>query len=427
MKKWIIILAIVGLAACAPQPAPRIVAYVEPQAITCVTATPPITQLPVCPAITDTALPPTATASATNTATPVPPSATATATRTPTATATKTATPIPPTATIAPPSPTPLPTGQPGTMAKWEVRPYAANSVWNLPIPVDAPVDVHNVDMMQTFINVNGGVFTSDPTLASYPVYVADANTPRYNVPCTKYKCTINSANDTATLPNVPIPLGAAVSAGSDHQMIIVDPINGYEYGLWVAVWNGTSWSASNGYRYPLNGNGTPTSFGSRGAGIPYLAGLIRVWEVRQGHIDHALAIAYPTPHRSKCVYPASKSDGGQYGHPLPSFDIPEGARMQLNPDLTEQQLRAYGLNTTGVIVARAFQQYGAFMIDHSGANKLVPENTAVNVLGTDNWNDYGYTRSVIQGIPGNQFRILTMPPTIWEALPLINWGRCTR
>lgn len=50
----------------------------------------------------------------------------------------------------------------------------------------------------------------------------------------------------------------------------------------------------------------TPNPYVSRGAGVPYIAGLIRKLEIDQGHIDHALAMAFDWP-SSTFVYPASK------------------------------------------------------------------------------------------------------------------------
>ena len=53
---------------------------------------------------------------------------------------------------------------------------------------------------------------------------------------------------------------------------------------------------------------------------MPYLTGLIRPWEIAQGHIDHAIAFTYNYP-TAAYVYPATKSDSrGSFP------DMPEGA-----------------------------------------------------------------------------------------------------
>ena len=49
------------------------------------------------------------------------------------------------------------------------------------------------------------------------------------------------------------------------------------------------TWSAGNGYHYNTQWSGVPpTHFASRGAGVPYLTGLIRPCEIAQGQINHA-------------------------------------------------------------------------------------------------------------------------------------------
>ncbi len=66
---------------------------------------------------------------------------------------------------------------------------------------------------------------------------------------------------------------------------------------------------ASNGYHYNTAWSGVPPrGFSSRGAGVPYLAGLVRKCEIEQGHIDHALAFVYPRT-TARFVFPATKSD----------------------------------------------------------------------------------------------------------------------
>jgi hypothetical protein len=151
----------------------------------------------------------------------------------------------------------------------------------------------------------NGGRLTSDPEQYTFPVYFADASTPRYNVPCRTYRCTVVSPSGTTStdvLQGVPIPLGARPAAGSDAQMIIIDPASGTEWDVWQASFDGSGWSVSNGSVYNINWDAMPTRYGSRGAGVPYYAGLIRHWEIAAGRIDHALAFAYPAPASGRCV-----------------------------------------------------------------------------------------------------------------------------
>src|SRR5207248_5766252 len=134
-------------------------------------------------------------------------------------------------------------------------------------------------------------------------------------------------------------------------QLIVVDPASGDEWGFWrIARTDLGGWSAVNGYHYDIRWSGVPpVGFVSRGAGITYLAGLIRPCEIAQQRIDHALAFAYNWP-SPEFVYPATKSDGrGQRG-----VDLPEGARLQLDPTLSADQIRSWGCVNSCLTIAEA-------------------------------------------------------------------------
>ncbi len=304
----------------------------------------------------------------------------------------------------------------PAAAAIEQQRPYTSSSAWNTPIPASAPRDPNSNSMIATIRLANNGVITSDPNQYSYPVYFADASTPRWNVPCTSYQCTVVSTTGVtrvSTLQNVPIPANAQPSTGTDGQIIIIDKSNGTEYDLWQVERTSTGgWSVSNGSVYNIAWNGMPTSYGSRGAGVPYYAGLIRPWEIDQGRIDHAIAFAYPTPARGRCVFPASKTDGQSDM----AYAIPEGARLQLDPTLTEADFDRMGLNRTGKIIARALQKYGMILIDISSRPKILVENLEDNPYSTRQWTDadLNLTSSTISAIPYTAFRVLDLPDSYW-------------
>ena len=146
-----------------------------------------------------------------------------------------------------------------------------------------------------------------------------------------------------------------------------------------------------------FNGGG-----GGRGAGTPYFAGLVRPWELAQGHIDHALAFGYSSP-APTYVYPATKSDG----RGVSGTDVPEGTRLQLDPAITDAQLIAWGLTPAARTIAHALQGYGMYVIDNSGSSKIYLEDRM-----TAHW-DASITRSLISGIPWSAFRAVTPPPAV--------------
>jgi hypothetical protein len=345
---------------------------------------------------------------------------------TPTATPKPTSTPDP-TATLAPTS-TPPPTDD--ASGAWDRRPYTAIGPWNVAIPSGATIDGNSTAMIATIgQSSNGGVLTSDTTQYSYPVYVADASTPRHDIACMKYKCTVVTGTGTTTtalLSRVPIPALALPSTGDDGQMIIIDSTNGTEYDLWQAVKSTSGWSVSNGSVYNVGWDGAPSRYGSRGAGVPYFAGLIRPWEIRQGHVDHAIAFAYPGPAAGKCAYPASKTDGASTS----SVAIPEGARLQLDPSLDSADFDRLGLNSTARIIARALQRYGMIVIDRSGRPKIYAENLTANPYATASWSDtaIALTSSTVSAIPYTSFRVLALPSGYWTgSTTSLMHGSCYR
>jgi hypothetical protein len=93
-------------------------------------------------------------------------------------------------------------------------------------------------------------------------------------------------------------------------------------------------------------------------------------------------------------------------------FAMPEGARLQLNPALTDADFEAMGLSAAGKIVARALQQYGMFLIDTGGSPKIMAENLSDNTLYPLSWDDpdVQYTDDVIAGIPYSEFHVLALP-----------------
>ena len=311
------------------------------------------------------------------------------------------------------PSATPAPTTSPTAPGTPIGRPYLADSAWNAPIPESPRIDPRSRILIASIgESGNGGVITSDPTQFTYPVYEVGPDVPRHDVPCTWYKCTVVGEEDTErvdTLEDVPIPDWARPSAGSDGSMIIVDVATGTEWDLWqVERREDGSWSVANGSVYNVRWDGMPEEYGSRGAGLPYLAGLVRHWEVAAGEIHHAIAFAYPNVAKDVCVWPASKTDGQSEADNA----LPEGARLQLDPALTEQELRVMGLDQTGLIIARALQRYGMIVVDVSRRPKIIVEDLTANTRADGSWTDPAtpLSEDTISAIPYTAFRVLALP-----------------
>jgi hypothetical protein len=185
-----------------------------------------------------------------------------------------------------------------------------------------------------------------------------------------------------------------------------------------------TGWAAGTVSIYNILWDGTPVGHSSRGSGIPAYAGLLRPWEIRQGRIEHALAFGYRETAAEKCVFPASKTDGKST---LP-FAIPEGARLQLDPSLTEADFDQMGLDPTAKIIARALQEYGMILVDTSGSFKIYVEDLINNPYAKEDWTDpdLNLFKDSIYKIPSTAFRVLELPPGYWEAAEnAVHHGKC--
>jgi hypothetical protein len=315
---------------------------------------------------------------------------------------------------VAPRAPAPQRVVSPPDAANWRVRPFSDDSPWNQVIGTGPLIDPNSAQLLATM----NGPLSSDPTQYSFPLYLGDAQTPRHDIACTKYDCTMVADTGTSTAPTlqgVPIPDNATPSTGSDGQMILVDLSSGLEYDLWQAQRTGTGWEVSGASTYSINSDGAPVEYGSRGAGIPYLAGLIRPWEIEQGHIDHAIAFATETVARKRCVWPASKTDGKSRDPDA----LPQGARLQLDPTLSDADFDRLGLDATARVIARAMQTYGMILVDSSGRTKVYAENLRDNPYASLSWDDDGIKLddSTVSPIPIDRLRVLALPGGYWTGV----------
>ena len=283
-------------------------------------------------------------------------------------------------------------------------RPYSEASPWNTPIGPDPVV----VATSNVFLGVLGDdAFTSQPLRYAYPVYTAESSGAVRTI---IVRNTYNDVSDRGSVltkrrdsyrVSLPMPADATPSEGTDGHLIVVDPKSGDEWGFWQAAKDETGqWYATNGYHYNVTWSGVPpTGFGSRGAGVTYLAGLIRACEIAQGRVDHALAFAYNYP-KNTFVYPATKSDGLSTTDP----NLPEGARLQLDPSLGESTIRSWGCVDACLVVARAMQRYGMYLVDNSGRDKIYTEDES-----TARWGG-AMTGSTLAVIPKKHLRWVSRP-----------------
>jgi len=284
---------------------------------------------------------------------------------------------------------------------------YSGDSVWNQSIPNQPEIDANSNAMVEALVTAARTGY--DPVLNvnqwSVPVYVADAETPRYTVQITGG----NRQYGFEAMVDVPIPNGAKPDPEADGHMVIMDLSTGYEYDFWQAKQNADgSWGASWGNRIALDSNGIyPTGSGAKASGFAAMAGLIWPEEFKQGRIDHALFMALPIAASGGFVYPATSSDGWVNV----AGAIPEGAHLQLDPNL---DLNQFNMLPYERIIAEALQTYGAYVGDYSGSVSLYainPQSYPENPYPAG-WFDN--TWSALKGIPWEHMRVLKMSEQGW-------------
>jgi len=301
-------------------------------------------------------------------------------------------------------------------------RPYSDSSPWNVPIGPRAALDPESALHLTAFATSE---LTSDPTQFTYPVYEVTRATPRVPVHVSGWYSDVSEEGtrlerlrdrDVGVTVELPIPPGAEAAAGSDAQVILTDVATGDEWGVWQLEQTPSGWSATNGYHYDTDWSGVPPyedgdpgePFMSRGAGVPYLAGLVRPCELARGRIEHALAFAYDFPTHER-VYPATKSDGNAWDGSEDELDshehdVPEGTRLQLDPALTAAAIKGWGCTGACLTIARALQTHGMYVIDNSSRPKVMLEYE-----GTARWNGV-VGEDTVRPIPFSAFRVLAPP-----------------
>lgn len=278
-------------------------------------------------------------------------------------------------------------------------RPYAPESPWNLQIGPDPDYD----PLGDIYIEELHGVFGANPNMYAYPVYEVTPGTVRQEAHISNWYSNVvedgtRLIKERDVVVEVPIPPGAGPARGRDSHLVVWDVKTGDEWGFWQIRRTPKGWTANNGYHYNTNWNAVPPrGFVSRGAGIPYLAGLVRPWELARGRIEHAIALAVNHPSRFH-IYPATKSDG----EGLPPL-LPEGARLQLDPELSAEDFDAWGLSREARVIARALQEYGMILTDGSGHPKI-----SVEYQATAGWGAL-LDKDIVRNIPYSAFRLLSL------------------
>jgi hypothetical protein len=257
------------------------------------------------------------------------------------------------------------------------LQPFSSTSVWNLPIGTGATFESATSPRTASLL---GG----DPTtwlnqdVYSHPVVQARTSDPL---------ATVTDTNDSRRSSSYRIPADAQIAPGSDRHMHIVSPDRTTVDEAWYVLRDSsTSYRVGRHERVSLSGSGVGPSNGTRAYGGSAIGGLIRSWEVDPTHPAYTGAIKHPIAmalrndqlHYSGgpagydaagygtakgYVWPATEQD---YDSPWAySGPVPMGAYFAIPPTTN---LAALGLTPQGLMLARAYQDYGGYVTDRSGS-----------------------------------------------------------
>jgi hypothetical protein len=275
-------------------------------------------------------------------------------------------------------------------------RIYSPSSVWNQPLAANPALDPGSAAKIAYFA---AEARNPNLTLRAYanPVAEAHPSDQLFNVPCTRYSCTL------AAFGSFPIPVTAVADSASDAHLTVHDPATNREWDMWQARNLGGSWSASAGAAVSTLGNGIAPAgtAGSNAANFPMLGGIVRPEEIAQGHIDHALYFTMPNTGQGAPVCPATHN-GGSTTNPNA---LRQGARLQLDPAVDVEALPIPG---HAKVIARALQKYGMFLRDQGGSFAIYGENPSSR--GYDAWANVGLgglNSTTLRGLPLDRFRVI--------------------
>jgi hypothetical protein len=232
------------------------------------------------------------------------------------------------------------------------------------------------------------------------PVYDVDARTPLRQVVALRPQ---RSALPTQGLR---IPEGASPNTGSNRAMMLLDWSEGRAWELYRVAWDGDVLRIDSGGSVRFTGDGVarpPSGY----AGGAYLAGLVRVREIAQGRIPHALAFGTSYARKGVWRHPAQQTDGRLGGDDT----IPVGARIQLDPALDLDAIP--GLTPGERTIAEALQIHGAYCVGASREPLLffcerAPDATDVGNPGAVyRANGFAQDGALLSRIPFGALRVL--------------------
>jgi hypothetical protein len=265
-------------------------------------------------------------------------------------------------------------TGGSATSGAQTARLFAANSVWNAPLPADAPLDPQSSllagalrDEAKRELAVYSGPYVA--TDSGVPLYTVPADQP--TTPVTLDSWDFGTSLSETFAAGVPIPSEAAPANNTDQSLVVWQPSTDrmWEFFMlrrdsdgWHARWGGAidGVSSNSGVFDADAFIGASSRWGATATSLPLAGGLMLRDEIQTFRIDHALALSVGSAKQGVWSRPAQRSDG-ENGQP---DAIPEGARFRLDPNLDLSKLDMPPITRA---MAQAAQRYGIIVNNQTG------------------------------------------------------------
>ena len=240
--------------------------------------------------------------------------------------------------------------------------PFSSDSPWNTSIGSTA-----NFGTIESPVYRSGGGAALNVTNWSIPVFIANPTDPVKNF--------YDDDTGKTIVASIHTPANAAQDPQSDGTLVIIDGTTAVE--MWRAhKLSDGSWSASQTTVTDLTSSNVYSTYhGVRAGGMSVLAGLIRKDELANLDIEHALAVAVDpkalnrnAPGGKAFVWPASWADGytNLGGNYSTSGNLYMGSLLAIPPSVN---INSLGLSPQGLALAKALQNYGAYITETGGAN----------------------------------------------------------
>jgi hypothetical protein len=312
----------------------------------------------------------------------------------------------------------------PGQTASARVDPprfFSPTSFWNQPLPANAPLAPSSPALVGTLDSevaaeeaAHRGPWINTHAW-SVPIYTVSARQPTVRV---RLDGGFRERALQRAWAAVPLPPSARPAAGTDAHLIVWQPATDRLWEFWrlgrsaargwSAAWGGAIRHVSEnpGVYGPHAWPGARPTWGASATSLSIAGGLIRLDELAQGRIEHALAISLPNVRAGVYAEPARREDGTSTS-PLA---LPEGARLRLPADL---ELNALHLPPLTLELARAAQHYGLVVRDKSSAIAFfaqdpVPTGTEP-FLGATGYFEGRYPNELLASFPWSQLQVLAL------------------